>query len=137
MALVDDASAIEGLTILAVLGVIGYYVYQAFAGKPQPANTYIGALQQTVQNPIATIGSITGIGQVGSGNTAVDTPVPGTGSTVGELEALGYTDADIASMLGVQPGDVAAMMGRGSSTPSGSTGSSSTVVDFTDTLGIG
>jgi hypothetical protein len=76
----DPVADLEGLLIIGILGVVGYVAYKAWNSAPT-------VLQKTGNQLL-----------YGASFTSTDI-VPGTGQTVAELEAIGWTPAQIGAMF--------------------------------------
>jgi hypothetical protein len=112
MALADDVEWGEIGVVLALVAGIGYALYKAggafqqwwdtmFGITSANAPSYSAALSTTVKDPIGTVAAIAGADQGGSSATNLNPNlvIPGTGQTVTQLMAAGYSEDDINTML--------------------------------------
>lgn len=88
MAVADDIEMGEGLLIIAVIAVVGYYLYKAFT------KTSSTVAQNAPVGAAAVLATIPGGGSLISDSTVI----PDTGGvTAGQLRQAGWPDSDIAN----------------------------------------
>ena len=94
----NGAGELEVLAILAAIGGLGYVLYKAIPSA-------IGAVKSTAASMSS---AAAGLAPTQSLNVAYNAVIPGTGQTVSELLALGYTNDEINQMAA----DAIAMYGQ-------------------------
>ena len=97
----NGADELEFIIILAALGALAYFIYTGVA----PLSSALTSAQQKLAAAAAAAAAAAKAGVQDTANQVMfgapfnsNDVVPGTGQTVGELQAIGYTSAQIGQM---------------------------------------